>query len=158
MHHASCVMQCASCIAGRRLRFGMLTDPTNVRSTKVLWKMWRTTFGGRRPSVEDDLHWKTTFCGKMTFGEKQPSSKFFWVSPHEHLCPPLANNFQRAYHEISFLSVFIFMNNNKFNWFDDQFIPLAFRRADARLMLLCNPGRTKSPFVCSDYDISFDLI
>ena len=40
LHQASCIMHRikhhASCIAGRRLRFGMLTDLTNVRSTKVL--------------------------------------------------------------------------------------------------------------------------
>ena len=30
------VVHHASCIAGRRLRFGMMTDLTNVRSTKVL--------------------------------------------------------------------------------------------------------------------------
>ena len=61
------VLHHASCIAGRRLRFGMLTDLTNVRSTKALWKRWKTTFGGRRPTVEDDLHWKTTFNGKTSF-------------------------------------------------------------------------------------------
>ena len=49
------VLHDASWIAGRRLRFGMLTDLTNVRSTKV---------GGRRSSTEDDLWWKTTFGGK----------------------------------------------------------------------------------------------
>ena len=26
---------------------------------------WKTTCGGRRPSVEDDLQWKTTFCGRQ---------------------------------------------------------------------------------------------
>ena len=25
--------------------------------------MWKTTFGGRQPSVENDLWWKTTFSG-----------------------------------------------------------------------------------------------
>ena len=30
---------------------------------------WKTTFGGRQPSVEDDLWWKTTF------GERPPSGK-----------------------------------------------------------------------------------
>ena len=48
----------------RRLRFGMLTVLSNIRSTLVeddLW--WKTTFGGRQPSVEDDLWWKTTFSG-----------------------------------------------------------------------------------------------
>ena len=62
----------------------MLTVLRNIRSTKVLhpascmmhdggrrpsveddlW--WRTTFGGRQPTVEDDLQWK------MTFGGRQP--------------------------------------------------------------------------------------
>ena len=27
-----------------------------------LW--WKTTFGGRRPSVEDNLRWKMTFSGR----------------------------------------------------------------------------------------------
>ena len=67
MHHASC-------IAGRRLRFSMLTALTNIRSTKV---------GGRRPSVEDDLQWKMIFVEgrplveddlqwKMTFFGRRP--------------------------------------------------------------------------------------
>ena len=29
--------------------------------------LWKPTFGGRRPSVEDDLQWK------ITFGGRQPS-------------------------------------------------------------------------------------
>ena len=29
---------------------------------------WKTTFSGRHPSVEDDFRWKTTFGWKMTFG------------------------------------------------------------------------------------------
>ena len=28
-----------------------------------LW--WKTTFGGRQPLVEDDLQWKTTFGGSL---------------------------------------------------------------------------------------------
>ena len=28
-------------------------------------EMWKTTFGGRRPLVEDDLQWKTTFGGRQ---------------------------------------------------------------------------------------------
>ena len=31
--------------------------------------IWKTTFGGRRPSEEDDLLWKTTFCGRLPFLE-----------------------------------------------------------------------------------------
>ena len=55
---------------GRKLRFGMLTVLTNIRSTKVL-------VGGRQPSVEDTLRWKMTFSGrhlrwKMTFGGRLP--------------------------------------------------------------------------------------
>ena len=42
---------------GSKLRFGMLTVLTNIRSTKVSWEVednlwWKTTFGGRQPSVE----------------------------------------------------------------------------------------------------------
>ena len=62
-----------------RLRFGMLTVLTNIRSTKanqgvmvggrrplVEDNFWgKTTLGGRQPSVEDDLHWKTTFVGSL---------------------------------------------------------------------------------------------
>ena len=59
----------ASSKQGRKLIFGMLTVLTNIRSTMVLWCVevdlqWRTTFSGRRPSVEDDLLWKMTFGGK----------------------------------------------------------------------------------------------
>ena len=62
---------------------GMLTVLRNIRSTKVLHHAscierrpsveddlpWTTTFGGRQPSVEGDLWWKTTF------GERPPSGK-----------------------------------------------------------------------------------
>ena len=51
-------------------------------SVENLW--WKTTFSGRRPSVEDNLWWKTTFGGrrplvednlwwKTTFSGRQPS-------------------------------------------------------------------------------------
>ena len=92
MHHASSIMHHASCIVGRRLRFGMLTALTNLRSTKVLWYMeenlrWKTKFSGRRPLMEDDLRWKTTFgkrqpsvedilWWKMTFGGRHPSIEY----------------------------------------------------------------------------------
>ena len=63
----------------RRLRFGVLTALTNLRSTKVLWYVeddlrWKTTFCGGRPSVEGDLWLKTTFSGR------QPSveDNFWW--------------------------------------------------------------------------------
>ena len=41
----------------------------------TLW--WKTTFGGRLPSMEDDLRWKTTFGGR------QPSAEDFlqWKMP-----------------------------------------------------------------------------
>ena len=74
-------MHYASCITGRRLRFGRLTALTNIRSTKgygrwkttfggrqSLWEdglPWKRTFNGRRPSMEDDLRWKTTFGGRQ---------------------------------------------------------------------------------------------
>ena len=39
---------------GKRLRFGMLTVLTNVRSTKVFMVGgWKTTFGRRLPSVAE---------------------------------------------------------------------------------------------------------
>ena len=66
MHHATC-------IAGSRLRFGMLTALWNLRSTKVLWK-WKTTFSGRRPLVEDNLCWKITFGGRWPSVENN-----FWL-------------------------------------------------------------------------------
>ena len=59
----------------------------------VLWcyGWWKTTFDGRRPSVEEDLQWKTTFGGrrpsveddlwwKKTYGGKRPSVEddFWW--------------------------------------------------------------------------------
>ena len=57
---------------GRKLRLGMLTVLTNIRSIKVLWQVedelwWKMTFGGRRPQVEGDI------CQKMTFNERRPS-------------------------------------------------------------------------------------
>ena len=36
MHHATCIMHHATSKQGRRLKFGMLTVLTNIRSTKVL--------------------------------------------------------------------------------------------------------------------------
>ena len=51
---------------GRKLKFGMLTFLTNIRSTKVsglveddLW--WKTNFSGRRTLVEEDLWWRDNF-------------------------------------------------------------------------------------------------
>ena len=89
MHHASSIMYYASCIAGRRLRFGMLTAVTNINMVEDNLQ-WKTSIGGRRPSMEDDLQWEddiqweTTFCGrqpsmeddlrwKTTFGGRRPS-------------------------------------------------------------------------------------
>ena len=44
----------------------MLTVLRNIRSTKVLNPASCMMHdGGRRPSVEDDLLWKSTFCGKQ---------------------------------------------------------------------------------------------
>ena len=88
---------------GRRLRFGMLTALTNIRSTKVLhhascimhhassimhcrqeaeiwyvdcshkYKMNQGVMvGGRRPLVEDNLKWKTTFVGRRLLVEDDP--------------------------------------------------------------------------------------
>ena len=33
---------------------------------------WKTTFSGRRPLVEDDLRWKTTFSGRRPAMEDDP--------------------------------------------------------------------------------------
>ena len=65
---------------GRRLRFGMLSVLTNIRSTKVLWQAeddlrWKTTFSGKRPQGEDDLWWKTTLCERQTLVEDNPRWK-----------------------------------------------------------------------------------
>ena len=61
---------------GRSLRFGMVTVFTNIRST----------FGGRRPSVEDDLRWKTTFLEddlwwKTNSGRRRPymEDNVWWI-------------------------------------------------------------------------------
>ena len=62
-------MHQASCNAGRKLRFGMLTALTNIRC----YGRWKTTFSGRRHSVEDNLHLKTTFSRKTTFSGRWPS-------------------------------------------------------------------------------------
>ena len=66
------MLHCASCITGRRLRFGRLTALTNIRSTKGYGR-WKTTFGGRQSLGEDGLPWKRTFGGNMTLGGRQPS-------------------------------------------------------------------------------------
>ena len=73
-----------------------------VPPLNVLW--WKTTFIGRRPSVEDKLRWKTTFGGrcplvedglrwKTTFSGRQPSveddppwKKTFGGSLHAAYC------------------------------------------------------------------------
>ena len=56
---------------GRRLRFGILTVLTNISGGRPPSMeddlRWKTTFSGRRTSVEDTLRWKTTF------GERRPS-------------------------------------------------------------------------------------
>ena len=43
-----------------KMRFGKLTALTNIRC----YGRWKTTFGGRRPSLEDNLRWKMTFGGR----------------------------------------------------------------------------------------------
>ena len=48
----------------RRLRLGILNVFTNIRSTEELLVGGRP-FGGRGPSVEDDLRWKRTFGGRQ---------------------------------------------------------------------------------------------
>ena len=60
MHHASC-------ISGRRLRFGILGALPNIRLTKV--GRWKMSFGGRQPVVEDDLWWEMTFGGRRLMVE-----------------------------------------------------------------------------------------
>ena len=59
---------------GRRLRFGMLTVLTNLRSTKVRWQVednlrWKTAFDGKQPLVEDVLWRKTTYSYQASFKE-----------------------------------------------------------------------------------------
>ena len=63
-----------------RLRFGMLTVLTNVRSTKVLWQVeddlrWKMTFGGRQHLAEDNLWLKTTFSGRWPLVEDRLRQK-----------------------------------------------------------------------------------
>ena len=36
---------------------------------------WKTTFGGRQPSVDDDFRWKTTFGGRRPLVEEDLRSK-----------------------------------------------------------------------------------
>ena len=47
------------------MRFGKLTALTNIRC----YGRWKTTFGGRWHSVEDNLWWKTTLGGRRPLGE-----------------------------------------------------------------------------------------
>ena len=42
---------------------------------------WKTTFGGRRPSVEDDLRWKTTFGGRRPSGRRPSVDPCMLPSP-----------------------------------------------------------------------------
>ena len=37
---------------------------------------WKTTFNGRRPSIEDDLQWKTTDGGRVIMGEVSLQKSF----------------------------------------------------------------------------------
>ena len=61
---------------------GLMVNGRRPSVEDDLW--WETTFSGRRPSEEDELRWKTIFGGrrlsvednlqwKMTFGGKRPS-------------------------------------------------------------------------------------
>ena len=66
---------------------------------------WKTTFGGRRPSVENDLCWMITFGGrrssvegdlwwKTTFGGRQPwmEDDLLWKTPFGGRRPLLEDN------------------------------------------------------------------
>ena len=52
--------------------------------------LWKMTFGGRRPSVEDDLRWK------MTFGGRRPSVEddFWWKRTFGGRRPLVEDNLQ----------------------------------------------------------------
>ena len=73
-----------------------------------LW--WKTTFGGRQPSVEDNLQWKRTLSGrqtlveddlwwKMTFGGRKPlvEDALRWKTTKES---PLGDNI-KAFGEVT---------------------------------------------------------
>ena len=69
-----------------RLIFGMFTVLTNIRSTKVLWLVeddlrWKTTFGGRWPSVEDSLLWKQPSVEDDVDDDIWYRTTFFWRWP-----------------------------------------------------------------------------
>ena len=63
MHHASCIMHHATSRQGRRLKFGMLTVLTNIRSTKVLLQDGHHYLDGDHPI--------TTFSNIHKFGSQK---------------------------------------------------------------------------------------
>ena len=81
----------------------------DLRWNKKWWKttFGGTTFGGRRPSAENDLCWKTTFCGrqlsvednlrwKTTFGGRFPLVEDYlqWTTAFDGRQPSVEDNLQ----------------------------------------------------------------
>ena len=123
MHYASCIMRNASCILhhasfimrhatskqGRRLKFGMLTVLTNIRSTilpknfvpKICWTQklfgpeiffgYKSFFGAKyfltfiswTKLFETLLFFTQSFFGSNTF---MPKVFWTWVVLHNHIC------------------------------------------------------------------------
>ena len=50
------------CTHKYKIKQGVMVGGRGPSVEDDLW--WKTTCSGRRPSVEDDLWWKTTFCGR----------------------------------------------------------------------------------------------
>ena len=77
MHHASIIMHCryeaeiwyVDCSHKYKMNQGVMVGGRRPSVEDNL--RWKTTFGGRQPSVEDDLGSKTTFCGTLCATSKQ---------------------------------------------------------------------------------------
>ena len=69
LHHASSIMRCrqeaeiwyVDCFHKYKMNQGVMIGGRRPLVEDDRW--WKTTFGGRQPSVEDDLLWKRTFDG-----------------------------------------------------------------------------------------------
>ena len=75
LHYASCIMHCrqeaeiwyVDCSHKCKMNQGVMVGGRRPLVEDDL--LWKTTFGGRRPSMEDDLRWKMTFCGRRPLVE-----------------------------------------------------------------------------------------
>ena len=63
---------------------------------------WKMTFGGRRPSVEDDLWWRTTFDGRRPVVEDDLRWKMTFAGSLHAAYSALLHSFQRTMLDIRY--------------------------------------------------------